>query len=61
VVDTDDSEDEEDEIFGATWVVLGSSRDVLNAPVFAKAGPISVQPGFRLWTDQYSNLFQILR
>jgi hypothetical protein len=59
VVDTDD--DDTQDLFGATWVLIrnpaaGFSKEILTASSeLAKARKI------RLWTDDYSNLFQILK
>jgi hypothetical protein len=58
--DTDD--DDEQEVYGATWVLLTGQPEVLRKPAFQQAGsPLKPRPGLRLWTDDYSNLFQILK
>ncbi|HWB83442.1 MAG TPA: fused MFS/spermidine synthase [Bryobacteraceae bacterium] len=59
VVDTDD--DDSQDLFGATWVLLTKPE-----PGFDKAemeGSAAIEPArnVRLWTDDYSNLFQILK
>lgn len=59
LVDTDDGEDL---VYGASWVLVASQPDVLRQPALAAAGR-AVQPkrGLRMWTDDYSNLIQILK
>jgi len=58
--DTDD--DDEQEVYGATWVLLTGQPEVLRNPAFQQNGsPLKPRPGLRLWTDDYSNLFQILK
>lgn len=57
-----DTEDDEQEVYGATWVLLAGQKEVLKRPAFQDAGtPLKPRPGLRLWTDDYSNLFQILK
>jgi hypothetical protein len=58
LIDTDDDEDD-DEIFGATWVLIGSTK--ANEALERQATPIFVNRRTRLWTDDYSNLFQVLK
>jgi SAM-dependent methyltransferase len=60
VVDTEDEEDEE-QVFGATWVLLTGTPEIFQRPLLATATPLQGSGRVRLWTDQYSNLFQILR
>ena len=46
----------------STWVLVTRNRAFLAQPDIAAAGqPIAVQSGLRLWTDQFNNLFQILK
>jgi hypothetical protein len=49
-------------VYGASWVLVASQPDVLRQPALATAGR-AVQPkrGLRMWTDDYSNLIQILK
>jgi len=55
-----DSEPEEDHIFGAKWVLMTSAP--LQTPEIVAAGePLWGRPGLRAWTDDYSNLFEILK
>jgi SAM-dependent methyltransferase len=59
LIDTDDSADL---VYGATWVLLASDLEVLEKPAFkGGSGKIKVKPGFRPWTDDYSNLWRILK
>jgi SAM-dependent methyltransferase len=57
------SEDDSDKaLFGATWVLLSSRPETLNQPVFQEVGArLDRKPRLRTWTDDYSNLFQILK
>ena len=57
-----DSEDGEDQVYSASWVLVTSQPDVLRRPALAAAGR-AVEPkrGLRMWTDDYSNLIQILK
>jgi hypothetical protein len=44
------------------WIVLARNNSILSQPAFAtKLRPLDSQRKVRLWTDDYSNLFQILR
>jgi hypothetical protein len=59
VVDTED--DDTQDLFGATWVLIrspevGFSKNIINA-----SSDLSKARKIRLWTDDYSNLFQILK
>ena len=43
------------------WVLL-SDGDILDRPRIAEtAKPIVAHPGWRLWTDDFNNLFQVLK
>jgi hypothetical protein len=60
VVDTDD--EDYNDIFGATWVLVTARPDFFDKPLLrSAAAPAEGKPGLRLWTDDYSNLFQILK
>lgn len=52
-----------DAISGATWVLLCRDPEFFRLPDVRDAGePLPAQPfNLRLWTDDYSNLFQILK
>jgi len=55
-------EDDARNIFQAEWVLMVSNPSVFNTPEIIKAGKKVVpKPGLRLWTDNYSNLFQIFQ
>jgi spermidine synthase len=55
-------EDEKRKIFQAEWVLMVSNPAVLDTPEIRKAGrKVDPRPELRLWTDDYSNLFQILK
>jgi SAM-dependent methyltransferase len=55
-----DNNDGENLIYGATWVLVGS-RGRFKDPIFVPGQPILPRTRLRLWTDDYSNLFQILK
>jgi SAM-dependent methyltransferase len=59
VVDTED--DDTQDVFGATWVLIASPRNGFPPEVIADSAPVRTQRFVRLWTDDYSNLFQILK
>jgi spermidine synthase len=46
-----------------TWILLSKSPAVFADPNFrdASTAPLQVRKGFRAWTDDYSNIIQILR
>jgi len=59
LVDTDDGDDL---VYGATWVLVASDPKMFEQPPFESyQRKISVRAGLRLWTDDYSNLWQILQ
>ena len=47
----------------STWVLLSNDTDWFDAPAFSGAdmSVTPLKPGFRPWTDDYSNIVQILR
>jgi hypothetical protein len=59
VVDTED--DPTDDVFGATWVLITSPASGFDETVVSRSAPIEAKRTVRLWTDEYSNLFQILK
>jgi spermidine synthase len=60
LIDTDDVQDTE--LFGSTWVLVTSNQTFLETPsVKAASEKPADRPNMRLWTDGYSNLFQILK
>ena len=58
-VDNDD--DDSEDVFSASWVLATSPASGFDKLIMD--GSTAIQPGrkIRLWTDDYSNLFQILR
>ena len=59
VVDTDD--DESHDVFGATWVLVISPQTGFDAEELRASAEIESKRTVRLWTDEYSNLIQILK
>jgi SAM-dependent methyltransferase len=59
VVDTED--DDEAGVFAATWVLVAAPPGDFDNEIRANSNPISQARRVRLWTDDYSNLFQILK
>jgi spermidine synthase len=54
-------EDARNLVYQAEWVLVAADASILNSPALRKAGtPIAAQPGLRLWTDNYSNLLQVI-
>jgi len=45
----------------ASWVLVTSRKDLFDRPAFRKATMIDVPLNFRAWTDDYSNLWKVLR
>ena len=60
VIETED--DDPAEVSGATWVLLTNRPGFFEEPLISKAGkPLPHNTRLRPWTDDYSNLFQILK
>ena len=59
VVDTED--DETQDVFGATWVLITSPAPGFTAEELSSSAPLDSKRTVRLWTDKYSNLFKILK
>jgi SAM-dependent methyltransferase len=59
VIDTDD--DDSADVFGATWVLLLSPPNQFDDVEIAASAALDSKKKVRLWTDDYSNLFQILK
>jgi hypothetical protein len=59
VVDTED--DDTQDVFGATWVLISSPESGFPPEVIPDSAPVRTQRFVKLWTDDYSNLFQILK
>ena len=59
VVDTDD--DDTQDVFGATWVLITSPASGFHGEELKDSAEIESKRTVRLWTDDYSNLFRILK
>lgn len=57
-----EQQDGDVECFGSTWVLVMDERTrSALAPAFAEAKPIPPRPDFRMWTDDFSSIFGILK
>ncbi len=59
VVDTED--DDTQDVFGATWVLVTSPASGFHGEELTNSTAIESKKTVRLWTDDYSNLFRILK
>jgi SAM-dependent methyltransferase len=59
VVDTED--DDTQDVFGATWVLVTSPASGFRGEELTNSTAIESKKTVRLWTDDYSNLFRILK
>src|ERR1035437_7133721 len=59
LVDTDD--DDTQDVFGATWVLITSPASGFHGEELKNSTEIESKRTVRLWTDDYSNLFRILK
>jgi hypothetical protein len=60
VIDNDD--DDDNAVFTATWVLVSARQSFFDYPFIRSAAtPVKSMPRLRMWTDDYSNLFQILK
>jgi SAM-dependent methyltransferase len=60
VIDTDDEDDINE--FGSTWVLVGGDRQFFQRPAIGEGGTkLAPRTDLRLWTDDYSNLYRILK
>jgi hypothetical protein len=59
----DESKDDPDYLSASDWVLLASNRAPFTDGLFHASGikPAAPRPGLRPWTDDYSNLLQILK
>jgi hypothetical protein len=57
----DNDEDESQDVFSATWVLITSPASGFDAEEMSHSAEIESKRQVRLWTDDYSNLFQILK
>jgi hypothetical protein len=58
-VDTDD--DTSQDVFSATWVLVTSPATGFDKMIVDASKPTEATRKVGLWTDDYSNLFQILK
>ncbi len=59
VVDTED--DETQDVFGATWVLMASPNPGFTDAILKHSTGLDVMRSVRLWTDDFSNLYRILK
>ncbi len=59
---TVDTEDEANDVFGSTWILVTADARLFDQPLLRTAA-VALPPSGRvaLWTDDYSNLFRILK
>lgn len=61
-VKVDDSGNRRPFYFATSWVILARSPQFFESPNFKGSSRIlTPRPGFRAWTDDFSNLFEILK
>jgi hypothetical protein len=62
-MDVDDEDEEEDYFSNSDWVLVSSDTAIFRDPAFKSSSvqPARYRPNLRPWTDDYSNLFQILK
>jgi SAM-dependent methyltransferase len=59
-IDSDD--DDENGVFGATWILISGRPGLFELPAFhANGSPVEPRAGLRPWTDDYSNLLQLVK
>jgi hypothetical protein len=63
VVDVDDEDEEADYFSNSDWVLVSSDGAIFHDAAFKSSSvqPARIRPNLRPWTDDYSNLFQILK
>jgi hypothetical protein len=59
MIDTED--DEDTDVFGATWVLITSPATGFQGEELTNTSELNPKVSVRLWTDDYSNLFKILK
>lgn len=60
LVETEDSDD--GRCFGTTWVMMANSPEIFARDPFRKGGqPLEKAEHMRPWTDDYSNLFRVIK
>jgi spermidine synthase len=62
-IDVDDEDESEDYFSNSDWVLVSSDGSIFRAGAFKASGilPARIRPNLRPWTDDYSNLFQIVK
>src|SRR5262249_52444437 len=45
----------------STWALVTSRSELFKRPALVQANPVALPPGFRPWTDDYSNLWSVFR
>ncbi|TAN43404.1 MAG: hypothetical protein EPN22_10040 [Nitrospirae bacterium] len=56
------AEEPDRKIYEADWVLMSSDSSIFETPEMKKiAEKLKSKPGIRLWTDDYSSLFQVLK
>jgi hypothetical protein len=62
-MDVNDNDEEEDYFSNSDWVLVSSDAAIFRDPAFKSSSvqPAEYRPNLRPWTDDYSNLFQILK
>jgi SAM-dependent methyltransferase len=63
IADDPDDDDDTSVKSRSDWVLVSRDAAALEAPAIVEAGasPAEDRPGWRMWTDDYSNLIQILK
>lgn len=59
IVETED--DDSQDLFGTTWVLIRSPQSGFSKEITNRSSDLAKARQIRLWTDDYSNLFQILK
>ena len=54
------SKDEDEKVYSSRWALL-ASRPITDPAIVENAEALEHRPGLRTWTDDYNNLFQILK
>ncbi|HYL73548.1 MAG TPA: fused MFS/spermidine synthase [Bryobacteraceae bacterium] len=62
-IHVDDNGEDEDYLTPSDWVLVAGDPAVFSNPLFQDPDihPVKARPQFRPWTDDYSNLFQIMK
>jgi SAM-dependent methyltransferase len=62
-IDVDDEDEDADYFANSDWVLVASDGAIFHDAAFKSSSvtPARIRPNLRPWTDDYSNLFQILK